>query len=151
MIYWWFHGIYMGIWPVFCRCHLLGIPEIVRKPEFYLNLSWNQNVHWSFCTLFKENINKKCNKYFEYQLHSRQNYTYEVLCGRKFFPGVAWCKFSGFLWTHTGSSLKEEWPSGLKHCHRIGRVLVQTSQGGRSCLETQSRYQALGDLCVENW
>ena len=76
-----------SFWLVFCRCHLLNIPEIVRKLEGFLKLSWNQKVYWYFQALYKWNISQKCNEYFDYQLYAWQNYTYEVPYGREFLLG----------------------------------------------------------------
>ena len=42
-----------------------------------------------------------------------------------------------------------DWPSGLRHCSRIERILVQTPIGAWFVLGTQPYHQAPGDLRIE--
>ena len=44
-----------------------------------------------------------------------------------------------------------KWPSGLRCCDWIGRFPVQIPVGAQLGSGTQTCYQALGDLKVENW
>ena len=41
-------------------------------------------------------------------------------------------------------------PSGLRRCNQTGMILVQISLGIPSVLGTQTRYEASGDLLVDN-
>ena len=44
---------------------------------------------------------------------------------------------------------REEWPSGLRCCDRIGKFIIQTLPGARLGLGIQPRYEAPSDLRVE--